>query len=323
VERRIEVIGRRRDIALIERPECKRRWSTEPWEKKERVALRSWLLDRCENRDLWFALDDTGTEQSRPMTVNRLADRLRDDSEFVSVARLYAGQDAELSVVIGEITDAEHVPYLAALRYKDTGRRKRRQWEVTWDLQREEDATGQRLNIPVPPKYTSADFIRNSYWSHRGKLDVPKERFISYPQASPDGDGSMLLGWAGWDHRQQAHALMTIIEDRTSRDGWATDRLVPLIAGLAEVLPWVRQWHGDIDPAFGMSPSDAYAGYLEDQQLRHGVTAEDLISWPQQPTGRGRRPPYSARATPAATPLTSPGPSTDPVDIQTRHRPKP
>ena len=97
VERRIEVIGKRRDIALIERPECKRRWSSEPWEKKERAALRSWLLDRCEDRSLWFALDDTGTEQPRPMTVNRLADRLRDDGEFVSVARLYAGQDAELS----------------------------------------------------------------------------------------------------------------------------------------------------------------------------------------------------------------------------------
>ena len=256
------------------------------------------------------------------MTVNRLADRLRDDGEFVSVARLYAGQDAELSAVVAEITDAEHVPYLAALRYKDTGLRKRRQWEETWDLQRQEDATGKRLNIPVPPKYTSADFRKGSYWSHRGKLDVPKERFISYPQASPDGDGSLLLGWAGWDHRQQAHALMTIIEDRTSRDGWSTDRLVPLIAGLAEVLPWVRQWHGDIDPAFGMSPADAYAGYLEDQQLRHGVTASDLTAWRPQPSGRGRRPASGARQD--RPPL--PGqhrPGTDPVDTQIRHTPTP
>ena len=131
--------------------------------------------------------------------------------------------------MIAEITDAEHVPFLAALRYKDTGLRKRRQWEETWDLQRQEDATGKRLNIPVPPKYTSADFRKSSYWSHRGKLDVPKERFISYPQASPDGDGSLLLGWAGWDHRQQAHALMTIIEDRT-----VTGRLEHGPAGAAD-----------------------------------------------------------------------------------------
>ena len=289
VGRRIEVIGKRRDIALIERPECKRRWATESWEKKERAALSNWLLDRCEECRLWFTLDDMGAEQPRPMTVNRLADRLRDNADFVSVARLYAGQDAELSAVVADIIDAEHVPYLAALRYKDSGLRKRVMWEKTWDLQRQEDATGKWLDIPVPPKYTSADFLKGSYWSHRGKLDVPKERFISYPQASPDSDGSLLLGWAGWDHREQAHALMTIIEDRTTRDGWDATRLIPLIAGLAEVMPWVRQWHGDVDPAFGVSPADAYAGYLEEQQLRYGVTASDLTAWRPQPTGRGRR----------------------------------
>ena len=290
VEERIDIIEKRRDIALIERPECKRRWITESWEKKERAALRSWLLDRCEDRDLWFAPDDLGTSQPRPMTAGRLADRLRDDADFVSVARVYAGPDTELSAVVADIVDAEHVPYLAALRYKDSGLRKRVMWEKTWDLQRREDASEERLDIAVPPKYTSADFRKGSYWSHRGKLDVPKERFVSYPQASPESDGSLLLGWAGWDHREQAHALMTIIEDRTTRDGWNSARLIPLIAGLAEVMPWVRQWHGDIDPAFGMSPADAYAGYLEDQQLRHGATASDLTRWRPQPTGRGRRP---------------------------------
>jgi hypothetical protein len=289
VRRRIEVIGRRRDIALIERPECKRRWQAESWEKKQAAALRDWLLDRCERRELWFAPSDTGAEEPRPMTVRRLADRLRGDADFVAVARLYAGSDADLAAVVAAITDAEHVPYLAALRYKNTGLRKRAEWEQTWDQQRQEDATGQRLDIPVPPKYASADFRKTSYWSNRGKLDVPKERFISYPLASPDGDGSLLLGWAGWDHRQQAHALMTIIEDRRGRDGWECERLVPLIAGLAEVLPWVRQWHGEVDPAFGMSPADAYASYADDQMDRCGVTAADLAGWRPPATGRGRR----------------------------------
>ena len=36
VAKRIETIENRRDIALIERPECKRRWQSEPWEVKER-----------------------------------------------------------------------------------------------------------------------------------------------------------------------------------------------------------------------------------------------------------------------------------------------
>ena len=80
--------------------------------------------------------------------------------------------------------------------------------------------TGQRLDIPVPPKYKKEDFLRTSYWNQRGKLDVPKERFISYPGASPDSDDSLLLGWAGWDHREQAHALITLIEERSTTDGW-------------------------------------------------------------------------------------------------------
>jgi len=289
VERRIEIIEKRRDIALVERPECKRRWPDELWEKKEKAALRDWLLDRCEERDLWFSPGGMGTEQPQLMTVNRLADRLRADADFVSVARLYADRDTDLAVVIAEFADAEHVPYLAALRYKDSGMRKRSEWERTWDLQRQEDANGERIDIDVPPKYTSADFRKTSYWSNRGKLDVPKERFISYPGASPGGDGSLLLGWAGWDHRQQAHALMTIIEERTTRHGWGKEKVIPLIAGLAEVMPWVGQWHGEVDPVYGMSPADSYAAYLEDVQRRYSMSEDDLARWRPQASGRGRK----------------------------------
>ena len=111
---------------------------------------------------------------------------------------------------------------------------------------------GKQLDIPVPPNYTSADFVRNSYWRLRGKLDMPKERFISYP-GQPDSDDSLLLGWAGWDHREQAHALVALIEERSSADGWAA-RLTPLLAGLAEVMPWVRQWHDEVDPVSARPP---------------------------------------------------------------------
>lgn len=40
----------------------------------------------------------------------------------------------------------------------------------------------------MPPKYTSADFRKASYWQARGKLDVPKERFIGYPDAGRETD---------------------------------------------------------------------------------------------------------------------------------------
>jgi len=41
-------------------------------------------------------------------------------------------------------------------------------------LQREEDAKDTRLDIPVPPKYASADFQKQPYWRHRGKLHCLK-----------------------------------------------------------------------------------------------------------------------------------------------------
>ncbi|WP_433151902.1 BREX-2 system adenine-specific DNA-methyltransferase PglX [Actinomadura nitritigenes] len=291
VERRIKVIESRRDVALIERPECKRRWAAETQQKQEKAALRSWLLDRCEDRSLWFADDEYGTEQPRVMTVSQLADQLRRDEDFVSVARLYAGDDVELAKVIAEITQDEHVPHLAALRYKDpSGLRKRGQWEGVWEQQREEDRTGKRLDIPVPPKYTSADFLKASYWRNRGKLDVPKERFISYPGSEPDGDSSLLLGWAGWDHREQAQALMMLIEERATQYGWDEARLTPLLAGLAEVMPWVRQWHGEVDPAFGQSPADAYTMYMESKQREYGISDDDLKNWrPERPKRGGRK----------------------------------
>lgn len=285
VQRRIDLIESNAHINLIERPEYKRRWATDPWDKKEHEALRSWLLDACEDRSLWF--DASGFPA--PLTVNQLADKLRADPDVVSVAQLYAGADTDLAAVLTEITETEHVPYLSALRYKESGLRKRAQWERTWDLQREEDSTGERLDIDVPPKYASGDYLKVSYWRQRGKLDVPKERFISYPAASPGTDPSMLLGWAGWDHRQAAHALVVILQARSAE--WADDaaRLTPLVAGLAEVMPWVRQWHQEIDPEFGASPAQVYGDFLATEQQRLGLPDDVLLSWRPTPTARGRR----------------------------------
>ncbi len=283
VQARIDIINSRKDIALIERPECKRRWAGDSWEKKEKAALRTWLLDRIEEPSLWYALRD-GIKQPRTLTVSQLADALRDDADFNSVAQLYAADhmgkpDLPLAGVLAEVVDAEHVPYLAALRYKDSGLRNREQWEQVWELQRDEDRTGQRLDIPVPPKYKGSDFLKQSYWSNRGKLDVPKERFISYLGASPDADPTVLLGWAGWDHKDQAQALFNLVDDRTKQAGWDTDRIKPLLAGLLEVLPWMRQWHGEYDEEWEGVPADEYQAYFEELCAKHQVSEADLRGW--------------------------------------------
>lgn len=302
VRRRVDVIGWRSDLALIERPECKRRWQSEAWEAREREALGAWLLDRCEARELWFR-NRGGNTVPRLLTANQLADALRDDEDFVAVARLLAAHldmpDADLAMVLKALVADEHVPYLARLRYKESGLRKREEWESVWARQREEDSTGQVLEIEVPQKYTSADFSTPSYWRNRGKLDVPKERFISYPAANPDGDSSLLLGWAGWSHAQQAEALADLITERSENDNWPTERIAPLLAGLVEVMPWVWRWHDAKDDSWGTSPAEDFQGFLDDHRQRHGVTVEELRQWRPAPRKTGRRGTEEARSTDA------------------------
>jgi hypothetical protein len=286
VARRIEMIERNRNIGLIERPECKRRWQSESWEAKEREAITTWLLDRCEERSLWYGPDG----QPQTKTVNRLADRLRADADVVSVARLLEGPDADLADVLATIIADEHVPYLAQLRYRNTGLIKRELWERAWELQRAADRAECRTDIPVPPNYTSGDFAKNSYWRLRGKLDNPKERFVSYPHSSPATDSSLMLGWAGWDDREQAHALIGLIKERSSIDGWDPVHLIPLLAGLAQVMPWVHQWHDEVDPSLGQSPAEAYDAYFTTQLEEYALTVEDLAGWNAPPIRRGRPP---------------------------------
>ncbi|MFI5554892.1 BREX-2 system adenine-specific DNA-methyltransferase PglX [Streptomyces sp. NPDC051738] len=282
VQKRIDAIESSRAIGMVERPEYKRRWATEGWDALQEKALRSWLLDRMENRELWF-------QDGQPTILTRaqLTSALSLDEDFVSVTELYAPRK-ELATIVTDLLANEHVPFLAALRYKPTGLRKRADWEHVWDLQRQEDAAPDepakrriRDSIPVPPKYTSADFLKPSYWRARGKLDVPKERFISYATGTISGTPD-LFGWAGWDHREQAQALSTYF---TNHDELSDEQMTPLLAGLLELQPWLTQWHDEFDPLYGGSPAAFFAGYRATKQGEHGLTDDDLRAWrPGKPT---------------------------------------
>ncbi|MFE3070561.1 BREX-2 system adenine-specific DNA-methyltransferase PglX [Streptomyces sp. NPDC059247] len=286
VQKRIDAIESSRAIGMIERPEYKRRWATEGWDSLQEKALRSWLLDRIESRDHWF--DENGMPAL--ITLSRLTDNLSRDEDFVSVAKIYAPRK-ELHAVVTELMTDEHVPFLSALRYKPAGLKKRSDWEHVWDLQRQEDAAEDELakrkirdTIPVPPKYTSADFLRPSYWRARGKLDVPKERFISYGQANvPTPD---LYGWAGWDHQEQAYALTTYI---ATHEALTAEEATPFLAGLLELQPWLDQWHDEFDATFGSSPAVFFRGDRQMEQGKHGLTDDDLHAWRPAAATRGRR----------------------------------
>jgi hypothetical protein len=277
VQQRIDLIENDRNIGLIERPEYKRRWNTSAWSELEHQALQSWLLDRMEAPSLWPASQEVPPKLS---SINRLADMLREDAGFVQVAALYAGRDDfDLTALVADLVIAEAVPFLPVLRYRESGLRKRAQWVATWELQRREDA-GERVgNIPVPPVYKSADFLKADYWRLRGGLDVPKERWISYPRCERGADGSLPIAWSGWNHLQQATALASYYLAMKDTEGWEPARLHQLLAGLLDLVPWLKQWHNKLDPVYGERMGDYYEGFVRDEARGVGVTLEELKAW--------------------------------------------
>jgi hypothetical protein len=275
VRRRIDLIESDRNIGLIERPEYKRRWNVESWGKQVDQALRVLLLQRLEATSNW---PDPDSPILRPLTLSALADRAAHDTEFqAAAARLRGSDNYDVEKLVEEIALPDAVPAQSACRYKQTGLEKRRDWEHTWDLQRAEDRGEDVGEIPVPPKYKSADFQKSDYWRNRGKLDVPKETFLLYPHCNKPGE--VLLGWAGWDHLQQIRALTNLYQQRKDEDGWEASQLVPILVAMQEVLPWVEQWHNEPDPVHGTKNGDAFRAYLEEELRRHNLTHDDLRNW--------------------------------------------
>lgn len=281
VEERLRLIEENRFLQLLEQPEHKRRWQREPWETREKKALQEWILDRLESPSLWAG-------DPEPVSVHKIAEKVRKDAHFLSVLDLYE-KDAELEPTLEKLIANEGVPFLAAYRYTDSGLEKRADWEKTWELQRKEDEGEDPGPIAVPPKYASGDFRQASYWRLRGKLDVPKERFILYPGAERDTDKSLVLGWAGWDHLQRAMALAEYYQARKEIDAWPTERLVPLLAGLLELVPWVKQWHNEVHPEYEQRMGDYYATMAEDEARKLGLTLDDLRNWRPEATARKTR----------------------------------
>lgn len=311
VERRIAAIEHSRDLALIERPECKRRWAGADWESQEKAALENWLLSRLEAADLWSR---DAHPAPRLRSVRELVDALSGNEDFRRALDLYAGTGSDAHATVVTLVQQASVPYLDALRYSDSGLRKRAIWQNTWAMQRREDAIDaevvQRMvgepaeaiqaeqarrkatevgAIPVPPKFKQEDFRDGVFWKLRGALDVPKERFVSFPGLERANDaGSPMLLWAGYDAKARALALTGYLYEMLQREGADASRLTPALAGLDELLPWVHQWHPEIDDDLGMSTGDYLQGLLNAQLAQHGLTLANVRTW--RPPAPARRP---------------------------------
>jgi hypothetical protein len=289
--RRIRAIASSPALQTIEVPDYKRRWRNTPkdlggrvwtFDDEVRQFLDRWLRGRIEAVVREF--------DARPTSVGEIAASLASDDQFSIVAEYLSGQEGfEIESFCRDLLASDSIPYLAALRHTDEGLAKRARWEHTWDLQRREDLGESVGEIPVPPKYDREDYRDPRYWSLRGKLDVPRERFIAYPGAETDPKAP-LFGWAGWDHLQRAKALASVYQQRKTLDGWDAPRLLPLLAGLRELLFWITLWHDAPDPDLdGARAGQVWAEFLEGERAYVGCSEDDLRAWrPAAKVRKGR-----------------------------------
>ncbi len=312
VQRRIDLIESNDWIGLLERPEYKRRWNQPSWDELEKGALKGWLLDRLETAAYWTDIN-----------LQRIADiaaRAERDADFMAVGALYLGDPAfDVPALMLALLKDESVPALKVLRYKESGLRKRVDWEQTWEQQRVEDVIDAAVRVeqpqsegvsdaewqarikseqdkrkaaqfgrsPAPPKYASADFLNTTLWRLRGGLDVPKERCFTVPD--PQAPGEWLYGWAGWNPAQRVRALAGAYAHAEQSSGVDAVQLVPLLTAIQEELPWVLQWHNDMDPDQDVRLGDYFQSWLSDQLNRQGWTADTLKDWRPVAATRGRR----------------------------------
>lgn len=315
VQRRIAQIEAHPWIGLLEKPEYKRRWNQTPWDELEQSALKNWLLDRLEAPAYW--------QDAAMRSLTDLASATEHDADFMAVAALYTAEPGfDVSALIRKLVADESVPALKVLRYKESGLRKRADWEHTWQQQRREDAIDAEVardhprredetdehwqarikpiqesrkreeigELVAPPKYASADFLNTTLWRLRGGLDVPKERFFTVP--NPEQPGDWLYGWAGWNPAQRVRALAAAVIHAEQSSGVEPEQLTPLLVAVQEELPWVLQWHNDIDPDLDVRPGDYFREWLATQMNQKGLTPESLEAWKPVATarrGRGRR----------------------------------
>jgi hypothetical protein len=275
-----------RSLALLESPECKRRW-VQPAGK----AAQELQSDVKAIRDtVQLALDNELEKILSP--ISRVFSS--SDARASCSGILQVNEASEWAYGLGIQDYVSHflqesaVPFLSHHTYEVEGLEKFAAWQHTWELQRREDKGEKVGEVPLPPKYDQKDFRSPSYWSLRGKLDVPKERFISYPGCESDEDGEPVYGWAGWNHRQRAVALATLYADRKNNEGWAKERLQPMLAGMLELMFWLELWHNEPDAEFdGAIPAVQFREFLDAECAEHGFTYDDLRAW---------RPPERQRA---------------------------
>jgi hypothetical protein len=274
LQERIDLIESDPRLGLLETPPYKRRWQLPDWAAETKKAAESWLLDRLE--DLFAPASDSSTRgalaEPKPYRLEEVVAAWSRDPRVAAVAGVLMGTGASVDVsLVGEkLLRANALPDNPQRLYSEEGLRKLDEWKRVWALQDQEDEHGlactvakergepppkKRLvdpndpateleAIPLPPKFDRADFSRAEYFSVRGKLNVPRERFILFAELTPNR-----FGWNGWRDRERALAQVeayTLAESDPEKPlpAPSTDdpRRCGVTFGLWESLPDVRRW---------------------------------------------------------------------------------
>ena len=62
------------------------------------------------------------------------------------------------------------------------------------------------------------------------------------------------------------------------------------MAGLDQLLPWVHQWHPEIDKEFGETAGQSYQTLLEQDAHELGLTLDEIRQWTPPAATPRRRP---------------------------------
>ncbi len=286
---RLERTQANRELALLEQPTYKRRWYKPDCEREERQAMELWLDDRLE---AW------AKERAAPFTAAQASAALRSDAGVLAVGELLSRRsDFDVDVLIAERVRLAAVPNMKHHVFKAEGLLKRAEWEKTWEQQHREDF-GESVKPDVPPKYSKEDFLKKEYWDLRGKLDVPKERFIAFTEVPPPTGAETLYAWAGWTPRERAKAMLGLDEQLEAAGVNVADRH-GLLYGVWFLLPYVA-WES----------ADAARDFRADVRSlvgENGVTEAMLDEWAKRfPPPKGGKP-AKPKPSPSAAPKAKKG----------------
>lgn len=231
-EARIALIESNPDIALLEDPLYKRRWVPPDYDKEFRDAAQWWLAEKLE-----YALEQHG----KPISLQRWARLLSRDERVMATLEVLTGSPMfDLEQELLKVIRANAAPNRPEHYLKPAGLRK-------YYAARQARLAAPDEPPPVP-EYSSGEFSDAVTWRLRGKLNIPRERFIAYVEFdhsqrgsdAPNSEGPW-YGWAGWDAGQRADALAFLL-DRANRAGWQVHyQQCGLRAALRELLPDLKQ----------------------------------------------------------------------------------